>query len=176
MRSPCRRLARRRGATRSTVAASRLSRAAADGKALVFGSIGPIGTPVAPAVAALAFRRQAEILADSGADALVLETFGALDEARLAIRAAHASKLPIVASFCFFLGTDRDLTLDHATPEQAARLAIDEGVDAVGANCGTGPADCVSICRRLRAGGSRASRLDQTQCRIAKDSQDERAV
>ncbi len=128
-----------------------LSRAAADGSAHVFGSIGPLGRVVSPSLASEAFRRQAESLAQAGADALVLETFGDLNEATLAIRQARATGLPVVASFCFFLGDAHDLTCTHATPEQAAHLAREEGADAIGANCGCGPTGFAALGRRLRA-------------------------
>jgi methionine synthase I (cobalamin-dependent) len=37
------------------------------------------------------------------------------------------------------------------TPETAARAMADEGVDAVGANCGAGPEFFPALCRRLKA-------------------------
>src|SRR5262249_8847390 len=36
-------------------------------------------------------------------------------------------------------------------PETAARAMADEGVDAVGANCGAGPEFFPTLCRRLKA-------------------------
>jgi methionine synthase I (cobalamin-dependent) len=37
-----------------------------------------------------------------------------------------------------------------ANPEMVARAMADEGVDAVGANCGAGPESFPLICRRLK--------------------------
>jgi methionine synthase I (cobalamin-dependent) len=132
-----------------------LSRAAADGAARVFASLGPTGRMLAageiesPQVAE-AFRIQAEALAAAGADALVLETFSDVEEARLALRAAKATGLPVVVSFAFDSGKGKDRTMTGATPEQAGRAVADEGVDAVGANCGAGPEAFAALGRRLR--------------------------
>src|SRR5947207_9209238 len=86
-----------------------------------------------------AFKVQAEALAEGGADALLFETFSEVDEARLAVRAARPTGLPIVVSFAFCTGTNLDQTMTGAVPETAARAMVEEGVDAVGANCGAGP-------------------------------------
>ena len=36
------------------------------------------------------------------------------------------------------------------TPETAALAMVEEGVDAIGANCGAGPESFAQICRRLK--------------------------
>ena len=97
-----------------------------------------------------AFRAQAEALAEGGADALLFETFSDVDEARLAVRAAQPLGLPILVSFAFDSGRQKDRTMMGVTPETAARAMADEGVDAVGANCGAGPEFFPAICRRLK--------------------------
>lgn len=134
-----------------------LSRAAAAGAgAYVFASMGPIGKvlsagEIEPEAVTAAFRLQAEALAEGGADALLIEALGDPEEARLAIRAAWPTGLPIVVSFAFFSGKKKDRTMMGATPEQAARVAVEEGAAAVGANCGDGPDAFVAIARRLKA-------------------------
>ena len=73
----------------------RLAREAARGGAFVAGAIGPLGVHLEPlgptsfAEARAIFREQSEVLIWSGADLLVLETFGDLNELREAIFAAR---------------------------------------------------------------------------------------
>ncbi len=136
-----------------------LSKRAAGAGACVFASIGPTGKVLATGeiderTVLDAFRAQAEALAEGGADALLFETFSDLDEARLAVRAAKPLGLPILVSFAFDSGRKKDRTMMGATPEAAAHAMADEGVDAVGANCGTGPEYFPAICRRLTESSS----------------------
>jgi methionine synthase I (cobalamin-dependent) len=58
--------------------------------------------------------------------------------------------LPIVVSFAFGSGRMKDQTMTGATPETAARALADEGVDAIGANCGAGPEFFPMLCRRFK--------------------------
>ncbi|WP_337173848.1 homocysteine S-methyltransferase family protein [Paludisphaera sp.] len=143
---------------------ARLSRLAVSSRGVrVFGSVGPTGlgrelaagSTEAASRASEAFSTQARALAEGGVDAIALETFCHVGEARLAARAALAAGLPVVASFYFDTATGRPLTPDGSTPEDVARAMAEEGVDAVGANCGAGPAEFVEICRRLRAADGR---------------------
>jgi methionine synthase I (cobalamin-dependent) len=140
------------GAADQTVAINRrgveIARAAGRGAARVFGAIGPIGK--VPGDAAAAFRAQAEALAEAGADGLVLETFGDLNEARLALRAARCTGLPLVISFTFVARENGWLTLDGASPEQAARIALEESADALGANCVAVDESFAALVHRLR--------------------------
>jgi methionine synthase I (cobalamin-dependent) len=147
------------GLTEKAVAINRrgveLSRAAAGTGARVFASLGPTGQMRAtraaePQAVSAAFRIQAEALAEAGADALLLETFSDLEEARLAVRSARATGLPVVVSFTFTTGETSGRTFKGVTPEQAGRAMADEGADAVGANCGAGPEGFAALCRRLR--------------------------
>jgi methionine synthase I (cobalamin-dependent) len=137
-----------------------LSRKAAGADVRVFGSMGPTGKILATGeidadTASRAFRAQAEALAAGGVDALLLETFSDVEEARLALRAAKLLRLPVVVSFAFDSGKHKDRTMMGVTPEAAGAAMAEEGADAVGANCGAGPEAFVSICRRLK----QASRL-----------------
>src|SRR5690349_15485844 len=102
-----------------------ISRRAADGRAYVFGSIGPTGKLLAagevePGAVAYAFAEQAAALAEAGADALVIETVTELEEASLALAAARQTSLPVIVSFTFDTGRNRDRTMTGATPEQVA--------------------------------------------------------
>ena len=133
-----------------------ISRRAADGKVRVVASMGPSGKmlmtgEVDEATLAGAFRAQAQALADGGADALLLETFSDVEEARIAVRAAKLTGLPVIASFVFDSGKKKDRTMMGQTPEQVAAAMVEEGVDAVGANCSLGIEGFLPICARMRA-------------------------
>lgn len=135
----------------------RLSReAAARAGAFVFASVGPSGKTMATGEVTeeelrRSFSVQCEALASAQPDALLLETFGDLEEARIALSAAKATGLPTIVSFAFFAGGMRDRTASGVTPEQAAIAMEEAGADAVGANCGNGIESFADICRRMRA-------------------------
>src|SRR6202020_3417295 len=71
----------------------------------VAGSVGPLGTRIEPLgktsfqEAREAFRRQIEVLVESGVDLLILETFGYMEEIHQAMLAARdvSASIPIVA-------------------------------------------------------------------------------
>ncbi|MDG3003632.1 homocysteine S-methyltransferase family protein [Paludisphaera mucosa] len=132
---------------------ARISRAAAGGGALVFGSLGPTGALSSPGSerrVADAFAIQAQGLVAGGVDALVLETFD-VAEARVAARAALGTGIPVVASFYFAETPDGPRTASGFSPEEAVRAMIEEGVDGVGANCGAGIGGFLDVCRRMSA-------------------------
>jgi len=137
-------------------AGARLSREGAGGRALVFASMGPTGKMLAADEIGAdeilaAFHEQALALAEGGADALLIETMSDPAEAALALEATLATGLPVIVSFAFDTGRNKDRTMTGATPEQAARHMEERGAHAVGANCGVGIAEYVPVCRRLRA-------------------------
>jgi 5-methyltetrahydrofolate--homocysteine methyltransferase len=133
-----------------------LSRQAAAGRARVFASMGPsgkllLGSEVTAEQLSAAFLEQAEALADAGADALVVETMSDLEEAKLAIRAACQTRLPVVACMVFDSGKDKARTMMGVTPEQAVAALEAAGAEVIGANCGQGIAGFLPLCQRLRA-------------------------
>jgi methionine synthase I (cobalamin-dependent) len=132
-----------------------ISRRAA-GRALVFASIGPTGKilvsgEVSADQISAAFAAQAASLAAAGADALLIETMSDIEEARLAVAAARLTGLPVIASFAFDTGKNKDRTLMGATPESVAEAMVEAGACAVGANCGVGVEQSIPICQRLHA-------------------------
>jgi methionine synthase I (cobalamin-dependent) len=132
-----------------------LSRQAA-GEALVFASIGPTGKmllsgEIDSEQVVASFAAQARSLAAAGADALLVETMSDIEEARLAVGAARRTGLPVIVSFAFDSGKNKDRTMMGATPESVAEAMVEAGADAVGANCGVGIEQVVPICRRLHA-------------------------
>jgi 5-methyltetrahydrofolate--homocysteine methyltransferase len=126
-------------------AAAIIARRAAGQTVCVLGDIGPCGGfirplgDVDPAELEAEFTTQAGALLEGGADGIIIETMSALDELRIAIRAARTAKAPfIVASMAFDHVPNGSIrTMMGVSPEQAARAVVDEGADIVGANCGT---------------------------------------
>ena len=126
------------------------------GRALVIASIGPTGKmlvsgEISSDQAVAAFAEQSQSLAAAGADALLVETMSDIEEARLAVRAARLTGLPVIVSFAFDSGKNKDRTMMGMTPEVVAAAMAEAGADAVGANCGVGVEQSVPICQRLRA-------------------------
>jgi 5-methyltetrahydrofolate--homocysteine methyltransferase len=98
------------------VAGVRISRKAAAGRARVFASVGPSGKmlmseEVTEAELTGAFTEQCRALAGAGADALLIETMSDLEEARIAVRAAKTTGLPVVVSMVFDSGKAKDRTM-----------------------------------------------------------------
>ena len=118
-----------------------------DRDVLVFGSIGPLHSPVhgpeRPAEDRIreAFREQIEGLLEGGADVLLFETFSDLNDLLLGVSEARAlSDLPIVAQMTF---GEELVAIDGSSPQTAATALAAAGVDAVGVNCGVGPQICL---------------------------------
>jgi homocysteine S-methyltransferase len=99
-----------------------IAKAATKDRALVAGSVGPLGVPLEPLSALSydeakdAFKQQVQGLVDGGVDLLVLETFGLAKELEQAIRAVKevAPGAPILAQFTV---TTKDT---HADPRSSA--------------------------------------------------------
>lgn len=142
-------------ARRINAAGVEISRRAAADRARVAASIGPTGKMLMTGEVSAeelhsAFAEQAEALAEAGADALLIETMSDLEEARIALRAARATGLPVIVSFAFDTGKNRDRTMMGVTPEQAAAEMQAAGADAFGANCGAGIERFPALCARMR--------------------------
>jgi len=137
-------------------AGARLSGEAADGRALVFASVGPTGKlllmgEVKEDAVCRAYEEQVRALAAGGADGLVIETMADLAEARLALLAAQGTGLPVVACMSFDAGPARTHTMMGVSAEEAARAFTKAGADAVGANCGRGIEGMAALCRTFRS-------------------------
>jgi len=122
--------------------------------AFVAGDLGPTGELMAPLgdmepeQAQALFAEQLRALADGGIDLVLIETMSDLAEARAAIAAAKevVPELPIVVTLSF----DTNLrTMMGVRPEDAVRELAAVGADAVGANCGRGPAEMRTIAAQL---------------------------
>ncbi len=138
------------------VAAVEAAREAADRSAWVFGDMGPTGRLVEPLGAdpresfVDVFREQAEALASAGPDAIILETFGSLDEILAALEAAKSTGLPVIASMTYSRDASGGFrTMMGEEISAAAAALVEAGADVIAANCGTGPADYVEITAAL---------------------------
>ncbi len=125
--------------------AAEVARAAAGPDAWIAGSVGPFGGFLEPlgetqaAEARAAFLEQARALLEGGADAIVVETMSALDEAETAVRAAREAGAPaVIALMTFDRGAGGYRTMMGTRPADAARALRSAGADIVGTNCGTG--------------------------------------
>src|SRR5687768_1729317 len=134
---------------------ARLAREAAQGRALVAGSMGPVGKPLEPfgnvsfddAVAV--YREQAEGLAEGGVDFFAVETMPSLDQARAAVKAIRSvSDRPILASLTF---NEEGTTFYGDKPEDVVKALEELGVAVVGANCSQGPQPMLETVQRMAA-------------------------
>ncbi|MEA4869299.1 MAG: homocysteine S-methyltransferase family protein [Christensenella sp.] len=134
--------------------------AASGRQAYVALDIGPLGEFIEPLgdlteEEALAFFREpVEAGAAAGADCILIETMGVLDEAILAIRAAQAygGGLPVLCTLTY----DQNGRLMTGEPIEKVVAALEEaGVDALGCNCGVGPEQLVSLLPRFIACANR---------------------
>jgi methionine synthase I (cobalamin-dependent)/5,10-methylenetetrahydrofolate reductase len=119
--------------------------AAADSGAYVAGAIGPLGVRIEPLgptsfhEAREIFREQGAALIEGGADLLILETFGNLDELREAVQAAHEAgggAIPIIAQVTI---DDFGHLPGGTNPESFTREMDSWPVDVIGLNCSVGP-------------------------------------
>ena len=125
----------------------------------VLGSIGPTGEMMEPLPDGVsesemydALTEQAAALAEGGADAILIETQMALEEAVTGIRAARdATPLPVFATMVFDLGPRGFFTMMGVTPERAVTELRDAGADVVGANCGNGIDRMIDLAAQMRA-------------------------
>jgi methionine synthase I (cobalamin-dependent)/5,10-methylenetetrahydrofolate reductase len=140
---------------RVNVEGAKIARQAAEGRAYVAGSIGPLGLRVEPwgktgvDEAQAYFREQAQALVEGGVDLFILETFRDLNEIGAAIDAVRSvSDAPIVAQ----MTTEEDgQTLDGTPPERFAPDLERRGATLIGVNCAVGPAPMLDTVERMAA-------------------------
>jgi 5-methyltetrahydrofolate--homocysteine methyltransferase len=131
-----------------------ISRRAAGDRAKVFASMGPsckllMMGEVSEDELLETFTEQSRALAEAGADALIFETLSDLEEAKVCLRAARPTGLPIIVSLAYDSGKNLDRTMMGTTPEVAAAELTAAGADVIGANCGQGIETFAALCRRL---------------------------
>jgi homocysteine S-methyltransferase len=137
------------------LAGARLAAQAAAGAGrpvFVAGSVSPAVTAsqrrrVAPAQRVEAIREQIGWLAEGGVDAIILETFGYLDELAEAVRvAADVTGLPVIAQATF---ASDGQTLGGESPREVATVLSGLPVAMLGTNCTLGPQGAASIVEAL---------------------------
>lgn len=124
--------------------AAEIAREAARGRALVAGSLGPLGRMVEPLgdlpfeEAVDIFKEQGMGLLDGGVDLFLVETAIDIMEVKAAILALRElpKKKPIICSLTF---TEGNLTVTGTSPAIGSATLTAWKVDALGANCGTDP-------------------------------------
>ncbi|MCF7847445.1 MAG: homocysteine S-methyltransferase family protein [Kiritimatiellales bacterium] len=133
-----------------------ISKRAAGDQALVFASMGPSGKmlmmgDVTEEELFKAFSDQAQALASGGADGLVIETMSDLEEAKIALKAAKETGLPVAVSMIYDSGAELDRTMMGTTVGQATEELTAAGADIIGSNCGQGIEGFVSLCAKMKA-------------------------
>ena len=94
------------------------------------------------------YKEQIQYLAEAGVDLLVVETMMSLAETRAAVIAAKETcELPIIVTMTF---NEDGRTLYGTDPVTAVNVLQSLGVDAVGANCSTGPEEMCEIISRMK--------------------------
>ncbi len=100
-----------------------------------------------------AFNEQAEILAESGVDAFIIETMFDLREATCALRACKDNfSLPVIVSIAFTTEEKGGRTMMGNSAQDCAGTLTDAGADVIGANCGDiDPAQMATVVSVLRS-------------------------
>lgn len=137
-------------------AAAAISRKAAGNK-FVLGSVGPTGKilmmeEVTPEEVYESFKEQVIALENGGADAIIIETFSDIDEARLAIRAAKENTTrEVICTMTFERTVNGEYrSMMGVSPTEMMQQLIPEGVDIIGANCGNGIEGMIEIVKEIR--------------------------
>ncbi len=133
-----------------------LAREVAGDAAWVAGGMGPTGRMLEPygdltcEEAEDAYAEQAEIMAQAGANLILVETMTDVAEARAALLGAkRATRLPVFVTFAF---DETGRTMMGSPAAEVCREMQALGAEATGANCGAGPeAVLVAIQQMVRA-------------------------
>jgi methionine synthase / methylenetetrahydrofolate reductase(NADPH) len=132
------------------LAAVKLAREAAAGKAYVGGAIGPSGYFLGAASqddldkVGNALAEQAEALVEANVDALVIETMRQPSELRVAIRVAKEASKGKVPVFAHVSVDENGRMADGTSSEDIAKEMRDLGADVIGINCSDGPMNVMS--------------------------------
>jgi 5-methyltetrahydrofolate--homocysteine methyltransferase len=139
-------------------AAAAISREAAGPDRHVIASVGPTGKMVLMGDVTEqelydGFCEQLTALEAGGADACLIESMFALDEACQAIKAARENtRLEVICTFTFAPSAQGGFrSMMGVTPTEMAQAAIAAGAHVIGTNCGQGFALMVDIVRELHA-------------------------
>ena len=136
-------------------AAAEIVREAIGEERNLLGSIGPSGKfimmeEVTEEELTEAYKEQALALEAGGADAIIIETFTDIDEARCAIIGAKHTKCEIICSMTFDKVVDGYRTMMGVSPAEMLDALLPLGVNVFGANCGNGSAGMLEISKEFR--------------------------
>ncbi len=133
---------------------AKLSRQAANGKALVAGDMSPTGQLMEPfgmytfEEVVCSYKKQVAGLLEGGVDLFVIETMMDIQEARAALIAVKEScDLPVIVTMTFERGGH---TINGTDPLTALITLQSLGADAVGCNCSTGPKEMIEIIEKIK--------------------------
>ncbi len=134
-----------------------ISRKAAGDENWVIASVGPTGKMTVMGDVTeddfyKVFKEQVIALEAGGADAIVIETMSAIDEAVAAVKAVKENtNLEIICTLTYEPTVQGDFrTMMGVTPSEAAVAAVNAGADIVGANCGKGYEGMNQIIEEIR--------------------------
>jgi len=121
----------------------------------IAGDIGPSGKLLEPygdtkyRVLVDAFSSQAEILIDSGADLIIIETMIDLNEALAAIEGVKKADTEIIIA-CSLSFKENGITVMGNRAEDFGSRLLEAGCDIIGANCGIGSDSMIAITEKIR--------------------------
>ncbi len=132
----------------------RIAKKASEGKAFIFGDVGPTGELPYPLgdkdfeFFYRNFKRHIEILVEEGVDGIILETFSDIMELKAAVFAARdvSQDVFLVAHLTF---DENGRSLTGTDPLNFAAVMEDIDVDAIGINCTLGPEELLPIFQEL---------------------------
>ncbi len=130
-----------------------IAKEAAGDKALVAASVGPTGKLLEPLGEFTfdqfydVYREQIRILAQAGADIIILETMLDIQEVKIALLAAKENcDLPVISSLTF---TKEGRMVTGSDPLIAATILEPLKPDLLGANCSLGPEGLIKVMRKF---------------------------
>ncbi len=136
-------------------AAVELARQSAAGRALVAGSIGPLGI-AHPGVgtdhrrqAVRAYETQISALMSAGVDLLIFETFSNPDELIIALSIAREiGNVPVIAQLA--VNEHQETAMGYRLEPSIRRVALEPNVVAVGLNCSVGPSAMLESLKQIQ--------------------------
>jgi len=157
-------------------AAVKAVRAAVGDRAYISGSCGPSGRMLlpygdtAPEVILESYKVQMAALREAGCDLICIETMTDIEEALLAVQAAHAvaPALPVVVTMTFdrtrrgfftVMGTSIRAASERLMSVRCGEGGSNTPIAAIGANCGNGIETMVEVAKEFRAATSECESL-----------------
>ncbi|MEA1986506.1 MAG: homocysteine S-methyltransferase family protein [Candidatus Marinimicrobia bacterium] len=129
-----------------------------NGKSYISGSVGPSGKMLEPMGVGnpeeikAGFKKQVEILIDSGVDVICIETMIDLEEAVLAVEATRevSDSIPIITTMTFNKTPRGFFTIMGNNIEYVSEILEEVGADIIGSNCGNGFEKMVEIAKEFK--------------------------